>query len=84
LAVSWSNEDDSEGEVEISKSAKHDTALTSRVMYDMKSFYEELTYEELAASSICSSMGFATPTPTEPQKNMPAANVSTSAASTPA
>jgi len=49
LAASWSDEDDSEGEVE-KESAKHVNALTSICMSDTKSCDEELTYEELAES----------------------------------
>jgi len=45
----WSDEDDSEGEVE-SESAKHVTALIGRVMSDTESCDGELNYEELASS----------------------------------
>lgn len=49
MVVSWSDEDDSEGELE-NESAKHLTALTGRFMYDIESCDGESTYEELAAS----------------------------------
>ncbi|MCI15576.1 gag-protease polyprotein, partial [Trifolium medium] len=49
LAVSWSDEDDSEEEVE-SESAKHVNALTGICMSDTESCDEELSYEELAAT----------------------------------
>ena len=49
MVVSWSDEDDSKGEVE-NEYAKHVTALTGKCMSDTKSCDEELTYEELAAS----------------------------------
>ena len=47
--MSWSNEDNSEGEVE-NEYAKNVTALTGIYMFDAESGDEELTYEELAIS----------------------------------
>ncbi|CAJ2633234.1 uncharacterized protein LOC123890825 [Trifolium pratense] len=47
LSVSWSDEDDSEGEAE---TAKHINALTGVCTSDNESCDEELTYEELADS----------------------------------
>jgi len=49
LIVSWSDEDDSEGEVE-NEYAKLVKALTGRCISDSESCDEELAYEELAAS----------------------------------
>ena len=49
LVVSWSNEDNSEGEVE-NEYAKNVTALTGIYMFDAESGDEELTYEELTIS----------------------------------
>jgi len=49
LVVSWSDKDNSKGDVE-RESAKHVTALTSRVMSDIESCDEELSYEELVVS----------------------------------
>ena len=51
LVVSQSDEVDSEGDVE-SESAKHVTALTGRVMLDIESCDEELSYEELVVSYV--------------------------------
>jgi hypothetical protein len=48
LVVSWSDEDDSEGE---SESTKHINALTGICMSDAESCDEDLTYEELLAAS---------------------------------
>jgi len=50
LVVSWSDEDESEGEVE-NESAKHVSALTGRVMSDTESCEEEMSYDELAISN---------------------------------
>ncbi|PNX88587.1 retrotransposon-related protein [Trifolium pratense] len=47
LTVSWSDEDDSEGEVE---SAKHINALTGVCTSDTESCDEELTFDELVES----------------------------------
>ncbi|MCI42232.1 gag-protease polyprotein, partial [Trifolium medium] len=49
FTVSWSDEDESEGEME-SESAKQITALTGICTSDAESCDEELTYDELAAS----------------------------------
>lgn len=49
LVVSWSNEDNSEGEVE-NEYAKNVTALTGIYMSDAESCDKELTYEELDIS----------------------------------
>ncbi|MCI62998.1 gag-pol polyprotein, partial [Trifolium medium] len=49
LVVSWSDEDDFEGEVE-SETAKHVTTLTGICMSDAESCNEEVSYDELAAS----------------------------------
>jgi len=47
LAVSWSDGDDSEEDVE-GESAKHVTALTGRIMSGTESYDEEISYDELA------------------------------------
>ena len=49
MDVSWSGDDDSEGEVE-SESAKHVTVLTGRVLSDTNSCDKVLSYEDLAFS----------------------------------
>ncbi|MCI31843.1 gag-pol polyprotein, partial [Trifolium medium] len=49
LTVSWSDKDDSEGELN-NESAKHVTALTSRCVSDTESCDENVSYEELAPS----------------------------------
>ncbi|MCI40171.1 gag-protease polyprotein, partial [Trifolium medium] len=49
LVVSWSDEDDSEEEVD-SETAKHVRALTCICMADEESHDEEVSYDELAAS----------------------------------
>jgi len=49
LTVSWSDEDDSNDEVE-NESGKHASAFAGRVMSDTKSYEEELSYDELAIS----------------------------------
>ncbi|MCI62321.1 gag-pol polyprotein, partial [Trifolium medium] len=49
LTVSWSDEDESEGDVE-SEAAKHITALTGICMSDAESCDEEISYDDLAAS----------------------------------
>jgi hypothetical protein len=49
LAVSWSDEDESEEEGK-NEQGKHVAALTERVTSDVESFDEELTYDKLAAS----------------------------------
>jgi len=49
LVVSWSDEDNSKGEVE-NECAKNVTALIGTGMSDAESGDEELTYEELATS----------------------------------
>jgi len=47
LVVSWFDEDDSEGEVEI-ESSKPVTALTGKVMSETESCDEKLSYDELS------------------------------------
>jgi len=49
LAVSWSDGDDSDDEVE-NESGKHASAFAGWVMSDAESYEEELSYEELAIS----------------------------------
>ena len=48
LFISWSNDDNSESELE-DEAAKHVTSLTGRYESDEDSCDEELSYEELAA-----------------------------------
>jgi len=49
LVVSWSDEDNSEGEGEI-ESANHVSALPGRVMSDIESYEEEKSCDEIAIS----------------------------------
>ena len=49
LTVSWSNGDDSEDEAKV-ESANCVSALTSRIMLDIESCEEEMSYEELSMS----------------------------------
>jgi len=51
LTVSWSDDDESEGDEE-KESTKHIAALTSRFLLDADSGNKDLTYDELAASHI--------------------------------
>jgi hypothetical protein len=49
LVVSWSDEDNSEGEAE-NESANHVSALTGRIMSDIESCEEEMSYDDVAIS----------------------------------
>jgi hypothetical protein len=49
LAVSWSDEDNSECESE-NESTNHVSALTGRIMSNIESYEEEMSYDELAMS----------------------------------
>lgn len=49
MTVSWSDGDDSEDGA-ITESTKHATAMTGKIMSDIESYDEELSYEELAVS----------------------------------